>query len=374
MQQAAAEVRDNRSNAAMAAWARRPSDLVFDAVEPLVKYTEQLRGNSFVKEAAVEHLGLRSSGDSLSLGADDMFVMKDGQAAKLNNHSFNQFCQSIGARAGEWRKYPAALAQVPLTWKAQTADKKDVKMLIRKSENGHPTCAAINSPTYGRIWNHELALAVKEHVNPDIWTVPSDIAFHEHKGFITANDRKVFVFLVNETNPITLPGLDKPLFRGFYAWNSEVGDGTCGLAEFLLNGACANRSLMNLTDFTELKIRHTVGAPDRWVRDAVPSLTEYVNASTDKIAGLIQASREKVVARSEKKASEWLQERGFTKAMAMAGIESAREEERGADPSSSPYSVWNLIQGLTAEARNKENNDDRVLLEQQAGKLMKAVA
>jgi hypothetical protein len=359
----------------MAAWARRPGDLVFDAVEPLVEHTKQLKERSYVKDAAVEHLGLRATGESLKVGGDDLLVTRDGKTAKLNNHSFNQFCQVIGARAGEWRKYPAALAQVPLTWKAQFSDRKDVKMLIRRNEGEELLeCAAINSPTYGRIWNHELAAAVQQYVDPDVWVVPDESSFHTNKGFITANDRKVFIFLVNESNPIILPGLPKPLFRGFYAWNSEVGDGTCGIAEFMMNAACANRTITNLTDFEELKIRHTAGAPDRWVRDAVPSLNEYVNASTEKISGLLQASREKTVAKDEKGALAWLQERGFTKTLAQAGIESAREEERGADPSVSPYSVWNLIQGLTAEARGKENNDDRVLLEQQAGKLMKAVA
>ena len=374
MQQTAAEVRNTRSADSMAAWARRPGDLVFDAVGPLVEHTKKLKDISYTKDAAVEHLSIRSSGDSLQPGVDDMFVMKDGKAAKLNNHSFNQFCQAIGARASEWRKYPASLAQVPLSWKTEFSERKDVKMLIRKEENDHPTCVAINSPSYGRIWNHELALAVQEHVDPEIWGVPSDTAFHTKKGFITTNDRKIFIFLVNEANPITLPGLAKPLFRGFYAWNSEVGDGTCGIAEFLMNAACANRAIMNLTDFTELKIRHTSGAPDRWIRDAVPSLTEYVNTSTDKIVGLLQASREKTVAKDEKGALAWLQERGFAKSLAQATIESAREEARGADPSISPYAVYNLIQGATAEARSRENNDERVLLEQQAGKLMKAVA
>jgi len=378
MDQANAETLTTRSVESQAAWARRPGDLVFDAVEPLVEHTRNLKDNSFVKEAAVEHLQLRASGESLRPGADDMFIMKDGQAAKLNNHSFNQFCQAIGARAGEWRKYPAALAQVPLTWKAQFSDRKDVKMLLRKAHPGatddRPECAAINSPSYGRIWNHELAAAVQQYVDPETWTVPQKTAFHLHKGFITASDRKVFIFLVNETNPITLKGITKPLFRGFYAWNSEVGDGTCGIAEFLMNGACANRTITSLTGFQELRIRHTSGAPDRWVRDAVPSLEEYVNSSTDKVVGLLEASRQKTVAKDEKGALQWLQDRGFTKSFAQAGLESAREEERGADPSSSPYSVWNLVQGLTAEARTKENNEDRVALEEQAGKLMKAVA
>jgi len=158
-----------------------------------------------------------------------------------------------------------------------------------------------------------------------------------------------------------------------YAWNSEVGDGTCGLAEFLLNKVCANRMMVGVTGFTELKIRHTSGAPDRWVKEAVPKLNEYVNTSTAELVGHLTKARDKKVANNEKTATEWLQERGFTKSLATATIESAREPERGADPNFSPYSIWNLVQGATAEARNQENNDSRVAIEQMAGKLMKSV-
>jgi predicted GNAT family acetyltransferase len=131
---------------------------------------------------------------------------------------------------------------------------------------------------------------------------------------------------------------------------------------------------MNLTGFQELNIRHTSGAPDRWVRDAIPSLNEYVNKSTDEVRALLQASREKKVAKDEKGALQWLQERGFTKALAKSALVSAREEERGADPNASPFCVWNLVQGITSEARELVNNDDRADLEMRAGRLMKAVA
>ena len=372
--EAVSEVRDSRSKAAMAAWAYRPGDITFNSVGDLVKHTKELKDRSFLMDAALEQLQVRSGGDSLRLGGDDMYIVKDGKPAALNNHSFNQLCQSVGARAGEYRKLPAALAQVPLTWLAQNCDRKDVKILVRRDDNDNVVCNAINSPTYGRIWNYELAAAVEAHIDPDVWTMPETSHFHSKVGFISTNDRKAFIFLVNEKNPIVLRGMDKPLYRGFYAWNSEVGDGTAGYADFLYNSVCANRAMIGVSDFKELVIRHTSGAPHRWIGEAVPTLNEYVNTPTEKIAGLLEASREKRVAKDEKGALQWLQDRGFTKSLAVATVESAREEERGADPNASPYCVWNLIMGATAEARAKVNNDERVAIELQAGKLMKAVA
>lgn len=372
--EAASEVRGSRSSAAMAAWAHRPGDITFDSVDQLVTHTEELKDRSFVMEAAVEHLAVQSGGDSLNRGADEMYLIKDGKPALFNNHSFNQFCQNIGARAGEYRKLPSAIAQIPLTWMSQNCDRKDVKILATRDEDDKILCRSINSPTYGRIWNHELAKAVKDHIDPDVWTLPEVSHFHTNVGFISTNDRKAFIFLVNEKNPIQLKGMEKPMYRGFYAWNSEVGDGTAGYADFLFNSVCANRAMIGVSDFQELIIRHTAGAPDRWLKEAVPTLNEYVNSSTEKVAGLLEASRNKSVAKDEKGALQWLQERGFTKALAKSTIESAREEERGADPSASPYCVFNLIQGATAEARAKANNDERVAIELMAGKMMKAVA
>lgn len=53
-----------------------------------------------------------------------------------------------------------------------------------------------------------------------------------------ASDRDIFLFLVDDTHPIEagrLPNGEPELFfRGFYAWNSEVGSTTLGIATFYL--------------------------------------------------------------------------------------------------------------------------------------------
>jgi hypothetical protein len=366
----------------MAAWARRPGDRIFDSVDGLVSFTKEKKDKSYVREAAVEHLSFMTPGDAMRPGIDPMYVTHpEHGTAMLNNHSFNQLCGLVGARAGEYKKLPTALAQIPLAWMAENADRKDAKLLLEAdkpilsaADEKPVLCRAINSPTYGRIWNNEVASAVKEFIDPEVWTVPKSTAFHTKTGFITANDRKCFIFMVDEGHPIQLPGMDKPAYRGFYAWNSETGDGTGGIAEFLFFDACANRAIMGLSEFEELNIRHTAGAPDRWVRDAAPKLKEYCNSSPTKVQGLLEASRSKKVAKNEKGALEWLKARGFTKPAAKETLDLAREEQAGADGNASPYSVFNLVMGATARARNTDNNDDRVEAEKQAGKMMSAVA
>jgi len=62
-----------------------------------------------------------------------------------------------------------------------------------------------------------------------------------------ASDRDVFLFLVDDTHPIEAgklaDGSPDLFFRGFYAWNSEVGSKTLGIASFYLRAVCQNRNL-----------------------------------------------------------------------------------------------------------------------------------
>lgn len=375
------EVLDRRSAAGLAAWARRPNDRVFTNVKDLVDYTGNLASRSFVEDDIAEDLAVVTAGDSMVPGEDALYLTRSQKPpSKLNNLSFNQFCSKIGARAGEYRKLPAALAQIPLTYLASRAARQDVKILHthHDKQNFVPgygessiECRAITSPTYGRIWNSEVAQAVAKYIDPEIWTVPKSSAFHVKTGFITADDRKCFVFMADEKHPIKVPGNEKPAYRGFYVWNSEVMDGACGIAEFLYFEACANRVIVGLSEFEEVKIRHTSSAPKRWLKEAAPMLKEYCNSSPGGVQRSLEFSAKANVAKDGKGALDWLKSKGFTKNLAMDTLDFARDGDSGIDPSASPYSRFNIAMGLTAvAARGAQNNSDRVELERQAGRIL----
>ena len=110
----------------------------------------------------------------------------------------------------------------------------------------------MTGPDYGRIWDHELVAAVMKIAGNGTgdtrWKVPGvlDWATMTHNPFVDvtkdtttlyASDRDVFLFLVDDTNPIEagrLPdGSPDLYFRGFYCWNSEVGSKTLGIAQLL---------------------------------------------------------------------------------------------------------------------------------------------
>lgn len=368
----AVEVSDRRSAAGVAAWARRPNDTVFSNVTDLVRYTKDLEERSFEEVDTLEELEVRTPGDSLTPGVDQLYVTRHQKPpSRLNHLSFNQFCQNIKARASEYRKLPAYLAQVPLTYLACRADRKDVKLLhTQMREEDGTECRAITSPTYGRIWNYELAESVESYISPEIWTVPKKTAFHEKTGFITADERNCFIFMVDETHPIQAPG-GQAVYRGFYAWNSEVLQGSLGIAEFLYFKACANRCIVGLSEFKEVRLRHTAGAPRIWMRDVAPQLKEYCNSSPKEVQARLQGSTKRIVSEDEKGAREWLAAKGFTKNLSAQILKGARDSECGSDPNSSPFSRFNLAMGLTSVAREEDHNDQRVELERRAGTILR---
>lgn len=80
-----------------------------------------------------------------------------------------------------------------------------------------------------------------------------------------ASDRDVFIFLVDDLNPIEAgrlsDGSPDLYFRGFYCWNSDVGAKTLGMASFYLRAVCQNRNLWGVEDFEEIATRRGVN-PD----------------------------------------------------------------------------------------------------------------
>ncbi len=174
--------------------------------------------------------------------------------------SFGQLAAQAGAPAGYLRQLPAPIAAINLQHGLSTNRAELVKTL--EADDGRVELRAVTGPDYGRIWYHELVEAVMriagEGTGDTRWKVPGllDWSTMHHNPFVEvtkdtttlyASDRDVFVFLVDDAHPIEagkLPNRDPDIyFRGFYAWNSEVGSKTLGVASFFLRAVCMNRNI-----------------------------------------------------------------------------------------------------------------------------------
>ncbi|MFE0757928.1 DUF932 domain-containing protein [Inquilinus sp. NPDC058860] len=300
--------------------------------------------------------------------------------------SFGQLCTMIGAPATYLRQLPAPIAGINLQHGLLSHRGELVKTL--EAETGRIELRAVTGPDYGRIWDHELVAAVQriagDGTGDTRWKVPGvlDWATMTHNPFVDvtaetttlyASDRDVFLFLVDDTHPIEagrLPNGEPDLyFRGFYAWNSEVGSKTLGIASFYLRAVCQNRNLWGVEGFEEITIRHSKFAAQRFAHEAAPALTSFANSSPAPFVAGIKAARERIVARTEEDRQAFLRKRGFSKPETARIIATVLNEE-----GHPPESLFDFVQGITALARTKPHQDGRLELEGKARALLERAA
>jgi hypothetical protein len=296
--------------------------------------------------------------------------------------SFGQLCTLVGAPTSYLRQLPATLSGINLQHGLLSHRAELVKTL--EAESGRVELRAVTGPDYGRIWDHELVAAVMKIAGNGVgdtrWKVPGvlDWTTMTHNPFVDvtkdtttlyASDRDVFLFLVDDTNPIEagrLPdGSPDLYFRGFYCWNSEVGSKTLGIASFYLRAVCMNRNLWGVENFEEITIRHSKFAAQRFAHEATPALTSFANSSSAPFIAGIKAARERIVARTDDDRETFLRKSGFSKSETTKVIETVLGEENR-----KPESVFDFVQGITALARAKSHQDARLELEGKAKRLM----
>jgi hypothetical protein len=287
----------------------------------------------------------------------------------------------VGAPTSYLRQLPAALSAINLQHGLLSHRAELVKTL--ETDNGRVELRAVTGPDYGRIWDHELVAAVMKIAGDGTgatrWKVPGvmDWSTMTHNPFVDvtkdtttlyASDRDVFLFLVDDTNPIEagrLPdGSPDLYFRGFYCWNSEVGSKTLGIASFYLRAVCMNRNLWGVENFEEITIRHSKFAAQRFAHEAA-ALTSFANSSPAPFIAGIKAARARIVARTDDDRESFLRKGGFSKSETAKIIETVLGEE-----SRKPESVFDFVQGITALARTKSHQDARLELEGKATRLM----
>ncbi|WP_105404759.1 DUF932 domain-containing protein [Neorhizobium sp. T7_12] len=365
-------------------WFSRPDDERFLSLAELyetVRSRAERAHARTVESAAIRVEATRDNAERL-----DLVIPGRHQPIAPTHWSYGQLCSLVGAPATYLRQLPAPLAAINLQHGLLNHRAELVKTL--EMEDGRVELRAVTGPEYGRIWDHELVSAVKKiagnGTGDTIWKVPGllDWASMTHNPFVDiskdtttlyASDRDVFVFLVDDTHPIEAGRLHNGepdlYFRGFYAWNSEVGSKTLGIASFYLRAVCANRNIWGSENFEEITIRHSKFAADRFAQEAAPALTSFANSSPASFVAGIKAARERIVARDNEDRQAFLRRRGFSKTETGKIIETVLSEE-----GRPPESIFDFVQGITALARGKTNQDTRLDLEGKAKKLLESTA
>jgi hypothetical protein len=353
-------------------WASRPDDERFTSLDEMVAHFRQQREISVGKVVASRGLEARPLDDDES--RKSLVVLGPNGGPTIPTHwSFAQLAQRVGAPAGYLRGLPADLAADCINHGIARRPVEEIGCLLRK--NGGPAeLSAVTGPNYGRIWNLDVVQALQSRFGDGVtgdFTVPGEFgkAVEVSKANTTlyASDRDFFVFLADEKNRIEIPdrrnGRTGEMARGFFVWNSEVGSTSFGVATFLFDYVCMNRIVWGAEEYKEIRVRHTSGAPHRWIEEVAPAIEAYANKSTASITHAIELAREAKLGAPEK-VEEFLAKR-FTKARA-EGIRLAHfaDEDRPIE------SLWDAAVGITAYARGIKHQDERVKLEREAGKIM----
>lgn len=376
--------RGSRVGRVSSEWFSRPADQRFLNLDDLHAYTHGRAERSttrIVDTQAIEVVASRDNSDMLKL----QYPGCQGQIVPTH-WAFGQLASLVGAPAGYLRQLPAPIAAINLQYGFKSDQRELIK--VQEYDDGQIEMRAATGPTYGRIHDKDLVAAVQTFAGDGVtstrFKVPGllDWSTMRHNPFVDvsketttlyASDRDVFVFLCDDTNPIEagrLPNGEPDLFfRGFYCWNSEVGARTLGLASFYLRAVCANRNLWGVEDFQEITIRHSKFAAHRFAKEAEPALIAFANSSPSSFVRGIQSARETIVARSDDDRRDFLQSRKFPRNLTTEILDTVFVEE--GRPASS---VFDFVQGITAVARRRDKQDERLDLEMAAKKIMDKVA
>ena len=292
-----------------------------------------------------------------------------------------QLASLAGAPAGYLRSLPAPIAADCLNYGFKFGrDVADVGLLLQK--NGGPGFVkAATGPKYGRVWNADIVDHLIDNYGDGVtgqFRVPGEfgkrVPITEQNTTLYASDRDMFVFLADEENRITLPGRrdgkSGSLARGFYVSNSEVGAGTLTVAMYLFDYVCQNRIIWGIQDFKKVAIRHSAGAPDRYIEEARPVIEAMSQASAKPIEDMLQAAQ---AARVETDLDAFLKAKRFTTAE-VTGMKAAFLADEGRPLEDGKATLWDITTAATAYARDIGWQNTRVDLESRSGALLDLVA
>jgi len=304
------------------------------------------------------------------------------------HYSFGQLASLVGAPASYLRKLPAPLAADALNYGMKFhRDVQEIGVLRTVQEvaapgesfadeaaaTHHVQLRAATGPNDGRVWNNDIIGMLMQKFGDGRtgdFRVPGEfgqqVDITKDNTTLYASDRDMFIFLADETNRVEMQnrrdGKGGSLARGCFGSNSEFCSQSLVAAFFLFDYACSNRIVWGVEGFKEIRLRHTSGAPERWMESIVPVLKDYANAAAEPVEKTIQIAQQK---RVDDDLHKFLKERKFTQAQINGAKEAhLREEGRPIE------TLWDAVTGVTAYAKSIKNQDDRVGVERLGGKLL----
>jgi hypothetical protein len=365
-------------------WRTRPADECFTSIDAAHANATYIMEHSASKvipskalQADVENGKLVVKGPS-------------GKSALPTHWAFSTLCQRVKVPAGYMRDIssPELVADC-LNEATARRDVEDISVLLYQS--GGPTeLHAVNGPNYGRIWNARVWGALRETFgngvdgdfkNPALFVrggirqEAAGVAAGGAKDTTFYNsDRDMWCMLATDADVLQVKnrrdGKTGNLYQGLIVGNSDVGAGKLVVANFLFDDFCYNHLIWGMRELEELNLRHTASAPHRFMSEVVPALRSMAKDRGSLKQAQIEAAQAAKVADIDK----FLTNRKYNRSQ-IAGIKAAFKSDEGVELGTkvdgiTSASIWNVVTGLTAYARDLQYVDARVDIQRDAGKML----
>jgi len=208
-------------------WFSRPADKGYLSLSDLFSAVHDRAERS--RTRTVESAGIRVEASRHDAERLALVLPGSDRPVAPTHWSFGQLVSLVSAPAAYLRQLPAPLAGINLQYDLT----EQVKTL--ETDDGRTELRAVTGPDYGRIHDHELVSAIQRIAGNGTgdtrWKVPGVLDWStglyiprvdvtRDTTTLYASDRDVFLFLVDDLNPIEagrLPdGSPDFYFRGFY--------------------------------------------------------------------------------------------------------------------------------------------------------------
>ncbi len=350
-------------------WANRPADERFGSLRAMHDAAMRFKTSAVVEEIKTNALRVAARGNDLVL---------DGPTgdALLTNWAFSQIASRASAPTGYLKDLPAQLAADCLNHglRQSGSEDKGAQLLLGSPRTDAATVArALTSDKYSRIWNADITARLLELEARGPWQ-PAPAAFDGSRG-LYLGDRDMFAFMVDNERRIFEKGPGGGLSRGFFCWNSEVGDRTFGIMTFFYEYVCGNHRVWGAQNIAEAKIIHIGHDQSAKAFDMMAiEVKKYAEASTRDDELMVERCRRHVLGAKKDDVLDAifkLKVPALTKGLAGKAYDLACQR---VDWYGAPNTVWGYAGGLTEIARDMPNASDRFALDSAATKIMEMAA
>ena len=353
-------------------WASRPDDERFTSLIDLSDHFHRVRELSASKVVTTRQISVEPvEGQRNGL----QVVGPNGNGYAPTHWSFGQLASLAKAPAGYLRTLPGPLAADNINYGLRFArESEEVGVLLQRGDE--PQLRAATGPQYGRIWNAEVSDALVSRFGDGVtgdWKVPGE--FGKDVEVTKANT----TMYGSRQGHVRVPRRREEPDRGAQPPQRRErchGDGasSCGTRRwaqprsgprsFLFDYVCMNRIVWGAAEYKEIRLRHSLNAPDRWLEEVTPVLIEYSKSSAQPVIDAVAAAK----AAKLDKVDEWLTKRYSAKQAVTLQAVHGREENRPIE------TLWDVSTALTAQAREMTYQDARVAQEREAGKVLALAA